>query len=286
MSLTLRTLRSSPLSNKELDDNFTFLDGRINTLNNTISNVNTTLDAKITSIQSSISSNALTAPSGNGIVVKTTTAGATVARQIAVSGSGLSITNANGISGNPTIASNATTANTPNTLALRDSTGSINVVDLNSTSDRTLKEDIKEIQSPIDILKSIDGIEFKWKETHKKSYGVIAQDLEKVLPELVVNNGSQLSVNYIPLIAILIEAIKEQQIQIENKFPVGSILFFAKNAIIDNWLVADGRSICRSKYSSLFSIIGTTYGDGDGSMTFNLPNLNDMNKNLTACIKF
>jgi microcystin-dependent protein len=40
-----------------------------------------------------------------------------------------------------------------------------------------------------------------------------------------------------------------------------------------NWLIADGAAVSRTVYSSLFAVIGTTYGTGDGSTTFNLPNL-------------
>ncbi|NBX71563.1 tail fiber domain-containing protein, partial [bacterium] len=47
-----------------------------------------------------------------------------------------------------------------------------------------------------------------WKETGKSSYGVIAQELQKVLPELV-KQGEVKSVNYNGIIGVLIEAIKE-----------------------------------------------------------------------------
>jgi hypothetical protein len=110
----------------------------------------------------------------------------------------------------------ATADSTALKLVRRDASGNITVNDLNSTSDLRLKDDISKIDSPCNILKQINGIEFKWKETHKKSYGVIAQELEKVLPELVSNDGSYLSVSYIPLIAILIEAVKEQETRINE----------------------------------------------------------------------
>jgi hypothetical protein len=61
-------------------------------------------------------------PGSNGILVRTG-ANATTPRTVAVSGTGLSITNGNGVSGNPTIASNATNANTPSTLVARDASG-------------------------------------------------------------------------------------------------------------------------------------------------------------------
>lgn len=55
--------------------------------------------------------------------------------------------------------------------------------------------------------------------------------------------------------------------------PAGSIMAWGTNTPPANWLIADGAAVSRSVYSSLFAVIGTTYGTGDGSTTFNLPNL-------------
>jgi len=41
----------------------------------------------------------------------------------------------------------------------------------------------------------------------------------------------------------------------------------------DNWKLCNGQAVSRTTYASLFAIIGTTFGSGDGSTTFNLPNL-------------
>ena len=54
---------------------------------------------------------------------------------------------------------------------------------------------------------------------------------------------------------------------------VGAILPFAGSTIPDGFLVCDGSAISRSEYSDLFEVIGTTYGAGDGTTTFNLPNM-------------
>ena len=58
---------------------------------------------------------------------------------------------------------------------------------------------------------------------------------------------------------------------------IGSInIWPGENSTIpNNFLLCDGRSLNRSDYSELFNIIGTTYGIGNGSDTFNLPNLQD-----------
>lgn len=55
--------------------------------------------------------------------------------------------------------------------------------------------------------------------------------------------------------------------------PSGSIFPFAGNSAPTGYLICDGSPVSRSTYSDLFSVCGTTYGAGDGSTTFNLPNL-------------
>jgi hypothetical protein len=93
--------------------------------------------------------------------------------------------------------------------------GVITCTDLNSTSDQNLKYDIRKVENSIDILNEINGVQFKWKSNDKSSLGVIAQELEKVLPELV-SSGETKSVNYNGLIGVLIEAVKTQQTQINE----------------------------------------------------------------------
>lgn len=53
--------------------------------------------------------------------------------------------------------------------------------------------------------------------------------------------------------------------------PVGSVIYFASTDLPDTYLPMDGSEVSRSIYSELFAKIGTTYGAGDGSTTFNLP---------------
>jgi microcystin-dependent protein len=55
--------------------------------------------------------------------------------------------------------------------------------------------------------------------------------------------------------------------------PVGTVNWFAASTAPLGWLVADGRAVSRTLYSDLFATVGTTYGTGDGSTTFNLPDL-------------
>lgn len=55
--------------------------------------------------------------------------------------------------------------------------------------------------------------------------------------------------------------------------PVGSVISFAGSAAPNGYLLCDGAAVSRSIYASLFAIIGTAYGAGDGTTTFNLPDL-------------
>ena len=57
--------------------------------------------------------------------------------------------------------------------------------------------------------------------------------------------------------------------------PIGSYIQFAGSQAPAGFLVCNGGEISRTTYSNLFAVIGTTYGSGDGSTTFNLPNLTD-----------
>jgi hypothetical protein len=95
-------------------------------------------------------------------------------------------------------------------LYFNPSTGDLSATNFNSLSDLKAKENFEPITDPFSILDKIDTLKFTWKDNGEISYGMIAQELEKVMPELVKENPSgQKTVNYIPLIAILIEAVKQ-----------------------------------------------------------------------------
>ena len=54
---------------------------------------------------------------------------------------------------------------------------------------------------------------------------------------------------------------------------IGTIIQWGSNTIPDNWLLCDGSAVSRTTYADLFAVIGTNFGTGDGSTTFNLPDL-------------
>ena len=95
------------------------------------------------------------------------------------------------------------------------SSGIITATDFNSASDINLKENIQKIDNPIGKIIKIDGVRFDWKSDNKPSMGVIAQNIEEVLPELVNGEDSK-TVNYNGIIGLLIECVKSQQEQIDN----------------------------------------------------------------------
>ena len=99
-----------------------------------------------------------------------------------------------------------------------DTTGNLEIAgDLNTLSDRTLKDNIEPIQNASDIIDQLNGYSFDWKEREgKKGHGVIAQELEEVLPTLVSEREDGIkTVNYLELIPFLIEAVKTQNNRIK-----------------------------------------------------------------------
>jgi hypothetical protein len=85
-------------------------------------------------------------------------------------------------------------------------------------SDQSLKHNIKTIPNALDNVLKLRGVEFNWKKDGKKSVGVVAQEVEKVYPELVSTDKETglKSVEYGNLVGPLIEAVKEQQKEIEK----------------------------------------------------------------------
>jgi len=103
-----------------------------------------------------------------------------------------------------------TSANTHTALLYNPSIGTLFATDFDSTSDERLKKNIKPIEGALEKVSKLVGVEFDWINTDKKSIGVIAQQVEEVVPELVhTNSKGYKSVSYGNLAALLIEAIKE-----------------------------------------------------------------------------
>ena len=113
-------------------------------------------------------------------------------------------TTAQGLTGNPSIS-----------VTNINASGIITATDFNSTSDITLKENITTVDNALELTNQLRGVRFEWKKDGKPSYGVIAQELEVILPELV-SQGDPKTVNYNGLIGVLIEAVKELSAEVEQ----------------------------------------------------------------------
>jgi hypothetical protein len=92
---------------------------------------------------------------------------------------------------------------------------------LTQNSDRRLKTNIQALSSTLPNIMQLGGYTYNWKDTTVRSkdlqIGLIAQEVQAVYPELVqTNEEGMLSVNYNGLVPVLLEAIKEQQAQIEE----------------------------------------------------------------------
>jgi hypothetical protein len=95
-----------------------------------------------------------------------------------------------------------------------------------SVSDEKLKDNVKTISNPLDKVMALRGVEFDWNKGNRKGQkdlGLIAQEVEKVLPEIVrekkmafIDNETYKTIDYDKVVGLLIEAIKEQQQQIEE----------------------------------------------------------------------
>jgi hypothetical protein len=99
-------------------------------------------------------------------------------------------------------------------LTFNPSTGTLNATNVNTTSDINLKKDISPVENALETVQKLEGVNFTWKDNDKQTIGVIAQQIEEHLPQLV-DTAEHKSVNYNGLIGVLIEAVKEQQSQID-----------------------------------------------------------------------
>lgn len=84
-------------------------------------------------------------------------------------------------------------------------------------SDRNLKENITPIENSLEKISKLNGVRYQWKNNSSVDVGVIAQEVQEVLPEAVYKlDNNFLSVSYDKLIPLLIESIKELKQQIEE----------------------------------------------------------------------
>ena len=260
-TLVLRTVKGTPLTNLEVDNNFS----NLNTFGDVVSSnigvlsaLTTTSTGNIVFAVNSIKSGNLSQfgsttstqlasiisdETGTGNLVFATspilatpdlgTPSAIVLTNATGTPSAIVLTNATGTASSLTVGkititdettanasyypmlsvgtSSGNSANVSSTkLAFNPSTGLLTSTDYNSSSDMMLKQDITPINNPLDIISQLTGFGFTWKDSKQKAYGLSAQEVEKVIPEIVKDrpDGTK-GINYMNLTAFLIEAIKD-----------------------------------------------------------------------------
>ncbi len=92
--------------------------------------------------------------------------------------------------------------------------GNLSATDFIATSDLNKKKNV--VTAQVGYIDSLRGVEFEWKDSGEQSSGVIAQEVQKVLPHLVHEGEEGLTVSYMGLIAYLIEEIKDLRNMIEE----------------------------------------------------------------------
>lgn len=274
-TLVLRTVKGSPLTNAEVDGNFSninsevgLVDSNVGVLSNLTTSAKGNLVAAINEIASESSSN-VTITAGNisnvsisgTVITNSTWNGNTIT--VAYGGTGnTTFTSGALLKGNGTgaiqnasaadivgqigstavqVASSITVTDDTSTNATRyivfvnntsgtvtenvssskltfnPSTGLLTSTDYNSTSDITLKEDITPIANPLDTISQLNGFKFTWKDSGEKGYGLSAQDVEKIIPEIVrTRTDGYKGINYLNIIALLIESVKDLKQQVQD----------------------------------------------------------------------
>ncbi|NCE88445.1 tail fiber domain-containing protein [Pseudomonas sp. Q1] len=76
-------------------------------------------------------------------------------------------------------------------------------------SDRDLKQNVQPLQGSTDKILQLKGVSYEWLDSGKHDIGLIAQDVEKIYPDITRKQGDHLQVDYQKLVAPLIESIRE-----------------------------------------------------------------------------
>jgi hypothetical protein len=105
----------------------------------------------------------------------------------------------------------------PANLLQMDMAGNLTMANnVTAYSDIRLKEDLEPIPDAIEKVQSLTGYTYTRIDSGQRQTGLIAQEVQKVLPEAVMDDGEHLSLAYGNMVGLLIEAIKEQQAQIDE----------------------------------------------------------------------
>lgn len=95
---------------------------------------------------------------------------------------------------------------------------------VSSSSDASLKTNIQPITNALDIVNQLNGVRFDWVDTYTpttpaavpQNVGLLAQNVQTVVPEVVSEHNGHLMVAYSQLVSVLIEAVKELSVQVDE----------------------------------------------------------------------
>ena len=102
-----------------------------------------------------------------------------------------------------------------------------------TVSDLRLKKDVEVIKNPLEILDSLNGYTFTYKKDNKKSAGIVAQEVEKVFPQAVLEKSLPYSsedqenpdvyktVEYDQIVGLLVQAVKELKAEVDEHIKGG-----------------------------------------------------------------
>ena len=219
-TLVLRTVKGSPLTNLEVEGNFSNINTEVGVVYNTANTINSNVGV-LSNLTTTATSNLVAAI--NEIASESTTNVTITGGNI--SGVTLSFLASDDTTTNSTFFPTFQTASTGNAavkissskLTFNPSTGLLTSTDYNSSSDITLKENFVPITNPLDIIGQLNGFGFNWKDSKEKSYGLSAQEVEQIIPEIVRTRSDGFKgINYMNLTAFLIEAIKDLKQEIQE----------------------------------------------------------------------
>ena len=97
-------------------------------------------------------------------------------------------------------------------------TGSAFVTTLTETSALRYKKYVKDLTLQTDTVYQLRPVHFRWRDNNKKDYGLIAEEVQKIYPELVTSgdNGDALGISYTKLTALLVKTIQELTDRVSN----------------------------------------------------------------------
>lgn len=107
------------------------------------------------------------------------------------------------------------------------------------------------------------------RDKYLKSANEESQSLEEIYSQLMLADSEGNSLENVNMTTL--KSLIQQEVQ--KAIPTGTIIAYSVDNVPEGYLKCEGQAISRTDYSNLFNIIGTTYGNGDGTTTFNVPDL-------------